>query len=415
MYIKRDLEEKIRNYLKAREIITILGPRQAGKTTLMKHIYNTLGGKKVFLDFEDPDIVQLFDEDIKAFAKLYVKDKDFVFIDEFQYSLKGGKNLKFLYDTYNTKLIVSGSSSADVTFKLLSSLVGRIFIMELYPLSLKEVLNHKSSEEFLIANEYLQSQKAVPTNVHNFLIKEVENFSVYGGYPRVVISEREDERKQVLKNLMITYLMKDIKGFFRISKEYSFNKLLTSVSLQVGNLIRYSELANTCNLTQKDVKEYLQILEETYILRLIKPFYSNKRTEITKSPKLYFIDTGLRNSLLKNYNNLSLRTDKGALMENFIFSELIKNSEEDIKYWRTKSKGEVDFIIEKGDKIIPVEVKSGVSTSAGKSLLSFIEKYNPSYAVVFHRGNFRVINKIGKRIFFLPFYADLNNFINNLL
>ena len=414
MYILRDLEEKIKKYLNLKEIVAILGPRQVGKTTLMKHVYEDIEDDKIFLDFEDMEIVQLFDEDIKGFAKLYIEGKKYVFFDEFQYSLKGGKNLKFLYDSYDVKIIVSGSSSSDISIKLLSYLTGRIFIMELFPLSLKEILNHNLPKEYSIANEYLIGNKKVPSAIHKTLIEYSENTVIYGGYPRVFLSETEDERKDVLKNLVLTYLMKEIRGFFRISRDYSFNRLLNSVALQIGNLIKYSELANISNLNQQEIKKYLNILEETYIVRLIKPYYKNKRTEVAKASKLFFIDTGVRNSLVKNYNPLSRRTDKGALIENFVFSEFVKNGDFDIKYWRTKSKGEVDFILEK-EKIFPVEVKSGISKHPGKALLSFIEKYSPPFAILLHSGNFQIIKRKGINIYFLPFYVNLNKFIEGKL
>ena len=141
MYIRRQLEEKINKYLHTREIVAVIGPRQSGKTTLLKHIYNNLKNA-IFLDFEDRDILELFNEDIKSFIELYVKKYDYTFIDEFQYAKAGGEKLKYIYDNYKTKIIISGSSASELTIQSVKYLVGRIFIFNLYPCSFEEFLNY---------------------------------------------------------------------------------------------------------------------------------------------------------------------------------------------------------------------------------------------------------------------------------
>ena len=403
IYIERELEKKIRKLLDAPEIIAILGARQVGKTTLMSRIFDTINDSKVFLDFEDPEIAALFDEDIKTFAKLYVENNDFIFIDEFQYSRKGGQNLKYLYDTCKKKFIVSGSSSLELTVKLPAFLAGRIFILELFPLTLNEFFSFVAPGEFEIAREAEHKGEPVSPLIHEKLLKLTDSFMIYGGFPRAVTASDFDEKKVILKSLMTTYLLKDIRGFFRLANEYPFNRFLKALSLQIGNLLNYSELSNLAGISLREVKRYLSILEETYIIRLSKPFFVNKRTEIVKNPKVYFIDNGLRNAIINDFREPSGRVDMGQLLENLIASELIKQGFE-LRFWRSKGGAEVDFVVEKEGRLIPIEVKSFSRTTPGKSLISFVKKYGCTLAYVFYRGNLNIVERGNTKFVFMPVY-----------
>ncbi len=403
-YIPRKLEGKIQRFMDSPEILAILGARQVGKTTLMQHVYEGLPGNKVFLDFEDQEMRLLFDEDAEAFAQLYVKNNDFVFIDEFQYSTKGGEILKFLFDRYKTKFVISGSSSMDITLRAISALVGRVFIMELYPLSFDEFLNHRDPEMFSILKDKSERMKTLHVSLHERLLTYLEEFTIWGGYPRVVLSKSEEEKQEVLKNIFTTYLLKDIRGFFRLSTESSIQKLVRMLALQVGNLIQYNDLSAGAQLSYPALKKHLAILEETYIIKLLKPFYTNKRVEITKNPKVYFIDPGMRNYVCRDFRQWKLRNDLGALVENYVCNELCKMGLE-INFWRTKSKAEVDFIIAGPLAPIPVEVKASTSTRAGKSLISFLKKYKQDNGYVLYEGQSATRTYSGFAINFVPLYA----------
>lgn len=403
IYIPRILEGKLRKFLSAPEVIVILGARQVGKTTLMNRLYEGLPGPKTFLDFEDPELVALFEEDIKAFAQLYVKDKRYLFIDEFQHTKQGGKLLKYLYDHFNTKFIISGSSSLDLTVSA-AYLVGRIFVFELFPFSFAEFLSYKSPELLPLLKERIAHDTPISASLHRRFLPYFEEFSIWGGYPRVAIAQNEEEKAEVLKNIFITYLLKDIRGFFRLASESGLQKLVKALALQIGSLIQYSELSQVSGLRYASLKEHLSILEETYIIKLVRPFFTNKRLEITKNPKVYFVDTGLRNYLSQDFRGWSHRTDMGHLIENVIATELMKR-EIPLNFWRTKSKGEVDFIVPTRDHVIPLEVKSGVVKSVGKSFLSFIEKYQPVKGYILHAGLLqeRIVN--GIKVQFVPLYG----------
>lgn len=382
MYINRYLERDIDKYLNAKEIIAIVGPRQVGKTTLLKHVYNRLKNA-VFLDFEDREILELFDQDIKSFSELYVKKYDYLFIDEFQYSKDGGKKLKYLYDNYKTKILISGSSVSELTVQSIKYLVGRIFVFHLYPFSFEEFLNYKDSSLYEI---YKKDNITKP--IIERILNYFEEFCIYGGYPRVILTGDKAEREIVLKNIYNTYLLKEIREILGIQEDHKIIKLSQALALQIGNIVNYNELSEITGLQHNDLLENLNILEKTFISIRSMPYHTNKRTELVKSPKIFFLDNGFRNIIIKNLQLIKDRQDKGLLYENFAASEIIK-SETDLKYWRTKSKAEVDFVVEKDGKIIPIEIKSELkSPRLTKSYMSFLNKYNPEHRLIFSRDLF---------------------------
>ncbi len=395
---------EVRSLLETPEIIAILGARQVGKTTLMRHIFETLPGPKVFLDFEDPEVLSLFDEDIRSFARLYVEGKDFVFLDEFQYSREGGKHLKYLYDHYAAKFVISGSSSLDLAVRAASMLVGRIFLLELFPLNFAEFLSFTDPDLLPLVRDHVREQNPLPPSLHRRLLQHIEAFTRWGGYPRVVLARTPEEKEEVLKNLLITYLMKDIRGFFRLASEYPLQKLMRALALQVSGLIQYNELSQVSGLTYHELKRHLAILEETYIVRLSRPFFTNRRLELVKNPKVYFVDPGFRNHLIRDFRGWDSRPDTGKLVENFVASELIKQGHP-LRFWRTKSGAEVDFVAETSEGPIPLEVKAGQTRTIGKSLRSFIKKYRPSVAYFLYTGNIATETVEGVRVQLLPLYA----------
>src|SRR3989338_1298452 len=329
MYITRTLEKDIGKYLGRREIIAILGPRQSGKTTLMRHFYENLKNAN-FLDFEDRQTLELFSEDIRSFVELYVKKYEYVFIDEFQYAKDGGKNLKFIYDNYKAKIIISGSSSSELSIQSIRFLVGRIFLFTLYPLSFDEFLEHKNKELHSILARGRLSKPVIDRITPYF-----KEFCIYGGYPRVILSKDKAEKEIVLRNIYNTYFLKEIKEILNLPEDYKLSRLISALALQIGNIMNYRELSDITGFNHKDLLRYLNIVEKTFILVRSMPFHTNKRTELVKSPKSFFLDSGFRNIVIKNLQPLENRPDKGSLYENFVASELLKAGIE-LKYWRTK-------------------------------------------------------------------------------
>jgi uncharacterized protein len=398
VYIKRDLEKDMSKFIKAPEILAIVGARQVGKTTLVGNILSNLTNNKVTkITLDDVEILNLFVNDIDSFIKLYLKNTDILFIDELHYAKDGGKILKYIFDTIkNKKIIISGSSSIDLSIQSLKYLVGRVVNFELYAFSFLEFLRSKDNN---LSEIYLSLDYKEP--MLKKINKYFKEYLVYGGYPRIVLEKDLDNKKRLLLNIYNTYALREIKDIEDLKDDFKLHNLIKSLSLQIGNIIDYSELSNISGYHYKKLKEVLNILEKTYICKLISPYYTNKRTELVKSKMVYFYDLGLRNSIINDYS--LNRSDLGAIKENFILSELLKNNI-NVKYWRTQGGAEVDFIIENGKEIIPIEVKSTIkNTNLTRSLISFIEKYSPKKAYVIS-DEFEGERKINKtKVTFVPF------------
>lgn len=399
-YFKRKLEDQLEKYMGKREIIMVTGPRQAGKTTLLQHVDAELEQDSVFLSFEDREMLEVFENDVKTFEKMYVRDKQVVFIDEFQYAKEGGQKLKFLFDKTGKKFVVSGSSSLELRGDVGKYLVGRVFMFDLWPFSFEEFVRVRGGR----LGELLGEGREAVNKVLDFEVKELGSggiksesmqkrltnllyeYVVWGGYPRVLQAESREEKELVLKNILETYLLKDIKDLLGLASDRELMELARFLGVQMGNVVVYKELGKAAGLSFKQVKRHLTILEETFVLDRVRPFFRNKKKELVKSPKVYFVDTGLRNQLIGNFSDLSLRGDKGALFENYVFGQLARRGWE-VKFWRTKAKAEVDFVVEREGKLMAVEVKMGlVDNKVGKSLYSFIEKYSPERVLVITDG-----------------------------
>ena len=359
MYVKREIKGKFDKISKAYNMVAVVGARQSGKTTfLKKQIQNE---KSNYILFDDPDPRSLFEEDIKKFEKQYISNQNVSVLDEVQYCNDAGRKLKYLVDT-DHNLWITSSSEIILSKEILSFLVGRVSIIKLFPFSFKEFLDSKS-------------QKAVTPKI---LERMVWEHATYGGYPKVVLTEDIEMKKTLLRDLYDTMLLKDVARTFSIDDIRSLEEFSKYLSVSVGDMLSYDKISSNLNMSFQTVKKYLDAMEKSYLIYRVIPFFTNKKKEIVKQPKLYFVDTGMRNIIANNYDsNLD-----GKLFENYVLSELLKKGFNP-KYWRTKNKAEVDFIIENKNKIIPVEVK--IQAEVGKiekSLRAFIDFYKPETAII---------------------------------
>jgi predicted AAA+ superfamily ATPase len=361
----------------------------------MKHVFSSLKNAE-FISFEDRDILGLFVNNPKQFAQLYVEKNNYLFIDEFQYAKDGGKILKFIYDSHNTKIIISGSSAAELSVQSIKYLVGRIFVLHLHPFSFSEYLQYKNSRLHGLLNRRMSN------SVIQMILPLYKEYLIYGGYPAVVISKTEEEKKEVLQNIYNTYLLREIKGILQISDDEKINALIKAVALQICSTTNYNKLSSLTSFSHYDLIKSINILKKTFIILESNAFFTNKRKELVKSPRFYFLDNGFRNVSIHQFNQIETRVDQGELHENFVASELSKK-EHSLKYWKTKAGAEVDFIVEQNGKPIPIEVKTKLKqVKYTRSYRNFIQEYHPPKGIIFSE-DFRAKSHIQKTtVDFLP-------------
>lgn len=384
MFIKRKILNRIRKHLNHKEITFITGPRQAGKTTLMLHLQEELrrkGEKTLFfnLDIErDKEFFTSQDRLIKKIELEFGKNKGFVFIDEIQRKENAGLFLKGIYDmNLPYKFIVSGSGSIELKEKIHESLMGRKRIFELLPLSFEEFVNFRTNYRY---EDRLCEFFSIETSKTIELLEEYMNF---GGYPAVVLEDKYEGKFAIINEIYRSYVERDITYLLKVKRTELFENLMKLIAFQIGKLINIAELSSTLGGSTNTLKNYLWYMEKTYIIHRVSPYFKNIQKEIRKTPVYYFYDLGLRNLACGEFG---MTSDKSFLFQNFIFNILKERKPEisKIYFWRSKDKAEVDFIVEAGRKVVPVEVKYMNLKKAiiPRSLRSFIGKYNPEKAII---------------------------------
>ncbi len=407
-YYPRKIEEKMDKWLRRKEVVLLRGPRQSGKTTLFQHLKERLGGTYVTL--EDENNLRAFEENPQAFGVRF-GGKGVLFIDEAQYSKGVGKAVKLITDLTDLKLFVTGSGSFDVKVEVGKHLVGRAVYFDLRPLDFEEFVQWRAPE---LSGTFQTYKKAVSDFVlkgKKILVKPVferefdallKEYVVFGGFPGVVKERDEETKKELLANLARTYVEKDVFFFLGVRHMDAFRRLLTYLSLNAGSLLEVSSVMRELHMDYKTAEHYLSILAATSITDMVSPFHKSLTTELKKARKVYFTDTGLRNALMSNFLPPENRTDKGALLEHVVFRELTSHFGNDVRYWRTTGRAEVDFIVRVGEEVVPVEVKS--RTKVKRGFLSFLTTYAPSRALVVTERECRT-EQIGKTtVSFIPHY-----------
>ncbi len=412
--IKRQIFNQLKAHLEQKEISLIVGPRQAGKTTLMKSLQEDLEKareKTLFLSLDFESDKQFFASQETLVRKIGLeigKGRGYVFLDEIQRKEDAGIFLKGLYDMeLPYKFIVSGSGSIELKEKIHESLAGRKRIFELPTLSFQEFVNFKTDYRYeQKLNEFfeVESQKA------KTLFDEYLHF---GGYPRVVLAQTLEEKEQIISEIYQAYLEKDIFYLLGAQKEEAFTHLVRVLASQVGSLANISELSSTLGISTKTVKQYLWYLEKTFIVNKVTPYYKNVRKELTKSPTYYFVDTGLRNYASGEFTALTNSSPSlGFLFQNFVFNVLREKfllPSLHLHFWRTKDGAEVDFVVDKAMETIPFEVKykSFKKTEVERSFKSFFSKYNPPKAYVVNLSLNKEVTIAKTKVAFIPFYKLL--------
>lgn len=384
--IQREILQKIKHWLGKEKILIIKGARQVGKTYLLKEIKKDLenmGAKVAYLLADEIDNKPILKS--SAGLELYLEQyfnfpNEFIYlmIDEFQAIEEAGLLLKNIFDKHKDKiqLIVSGSSALEIN-KNSEYLTGRAVHFNIDRINFKEYFDYRES---INAKRYKLAQfnelKIFFETFKPRLELSLGEYLSYGGYPEVLTTQSAEEKEEVLKSIIKTYIDKDIINQLNVENVTGFNNLIKILAGQIGQLANSSELANTSNISINTLKKYLEILAGTYIIDLMTPYFKNIRSEISKMPKVYVLDIGIRNYLLRSFNvNLD---GQGAVIENFVYNTLLAQyAKEYIHFYRTSSGAEIDFVIEdKNNKLTLCEVKYRNKINTPIIMKSFEERYN---------------------------------------
>ncbi len=337
---QRTIEARIVAVLFKNRMVSILGPRQSGKTTLAKKIIASYGQKGEYYDCQLADIRAHFVLGKPDILLPLLAGKKIVVFDEAQTIQDIGTILKVFHDTYpGVQIIATGSSSFDLANKINEPMTGRIFEFTLLPLSLYEISI---------------SKHITPDALYQYML--------YGTYPAVVVENSLENKKTVLKNIATQYLYKDVFTFEAIRNPRVFEDLVKLLALQIGSMVSLNELATHLGVSRSVIQRYLRLLEQSFIVKIVHSFSNNPRTELKKAFKVFFLDTGVRNALVDIASPMDTRADKGAIFENFFVAELMKKGTlaifpPEIMFWRTRAGVEIDVIEKSGIDISAYECK----------------------------------------------------------
>lgn len=325
--IERLLRDLIEKRLYRNRAIIVVGPRQVGKTTLLRMLVADTERKVLMWNCDEPDVRRKLAEPTSTELRAEIGDADLILIDEAQRVRNIGITLKLMIDNFPEKqLVVTGSSAIELSNSINEPLTGRKYEYVMYPFSTEELINEFGAQEER---------------------RMLERRLVYGSYPEVV--NNAGEEREVLTDLVGNYLYKDIFSFQDVRKPEIIEQLLQALALQVGSEVSFSELGRLLGMNSVTVQRYVDLLEKSFVVFHLRSFSRNVRTELKKSRKIYFWDNGVRNAVIGDFKGLGLRTDVGALWENYVISERLKHNAYSSFYgksyfWRTQLQQEVDYV-----------------------------------------------------------------------
>lgn len=361
MIPRDDYQARITTAFRSLPIVVLIGARQVGKTSIMK-MYPTDGFRNsLFLNGQDPDVAVLFGHlsTIEQYLSNYLNAEldGLLMIDEFQFVDGIATMLKLLTDKHpRLKVLCSGSSSLDIEQRLDESLAGRVRVIEVLSLSFAEFLLFKDEKLYHLQQSLSDpGDSALTLDLHH----AYQEYVTYGGLPRVALAGSVDEKVELLNDIYHTYLLHDVRRYVANEHFVGFNRLLRLLSTQIGNLVNVNELCRESGLVYSVCEKYISLLQQMYIIKLVEPYFTNRRKVIGKMKKVYFCDLGLRNIIYGSFNEMAFRTDNGAVFENEILLELWRKrkADETISFYRTMNGSEVDFVVVGARRRAAVECK----------------------------------------------------------
>ena len=380
--MQRELFEPLKAHLLKKEFTILTGARQTGKSTLLRQLEaycKTKSLPSVFLNFENKDVLSALDEQPLNLLNYLpdVKTRVIAFIDEIQYLKDPSNFLKLLYDEHveRVKIVATGSSAFYMDDHFRDSLAGRKRVFQLLTCSFNEYLQLNGKDELLQEKNRILSNKQARTTQLEYLRQEWYSYMLYGGYPAIITEPDRNEKIEKLKEIRDSFVKRDILES-GVQNEIAFFHLFRLLAGQSGCLVNVHELSVTLRITNDTVNNYLRILQKCFHLALVKPFFRNLRKELTKMPKGFLLDSGLRNCLLNNFQQIPDRMDKGELWETVYFRVLAgKFGWDNIYYWRTADGNEVDFILPEGENPCAVEIKYDEALIKPGKYKKFTEAY----------------------------------------
>lgn len=368
--ITRFIKNQLLTDLRPNHVTALFGARRTGKTYLMNELINEIGSEKVMqVQGDDLDMADLFSSQRLSILKNAVKGYSWLFIDEAQKIPNIGNSLKLIVDAIpGLGVFITGSSALDLSEKTAEPLTGRSNYYYLYPFTQTEL-----GQSLIEANQLLPDKL------------------IYGLYPQVYLARNQQEKQDVLSSVRNGYLLKDILSLDNRKDSVFILNLLRLIAFQIGNDLSYNELASSLNVNKKTVQRYLEILEKAYILFSLQGFSRNLRNEISKTPRYYFWDNGIRNIIVNNMNPLNQRDDVGKLWENYCISERMKMNTYlrqpfSTYFWRTYDQKEIDFIEEKGGTLGAFEFK--YTKGEAKAPRVFLDTYPNSAFETINKDNY---------------------------
>ena len=362
--IRRKLFEDLQAHILKKEFSIITGARQTGKSTLLKQLETYCREAEipvVFLNLENKIILAELNENPLNLLKFMPEPnkRTVALVDEIQYLDDPSNFLKLLYDEHSTqiKIVATGSSAFYIDNQFRDSLAGRKKIFQLYTCSFDEYLELSGKSDLREEKGHLLKSANFNSTLIDYLRVEWESYMIYGGYPAVVTEPDKQEKIERLKDIRDSFVKRDILES-GVVNETAFYNLFRILAGQTGGIVNVNELSSTLRIKNETVDNFLTIMEKCFHISLVKPFYRNLRKELVKMPKVFLLDTGLRNCLLNNFQSLAVRADKGELWESTVFRILADQIGTDaIRYWRTSGGNEIDFILSDSDPIKAIEVK----------------------------------------------------------
>jgi uncharacterized protein len=412
-YKPRLIESKIAEYFEVFSVVSIIGPRQCGKSTLLEHYSKQSQSKWQYFNLD----IRSLRARVESDPDLFVKDfESNIIIDEAQkvpdlfHALKALVDKKFPY-----KILISGSTNFLMLESISESMSGRVGILEMLPFSLSESLETRSNnivEKLLRANNIKNAYEEL-VRLETVEENKIFDFILKGGFPKIHELESNKAIDTWFQNYLTTYIDKDLRDIANISNLENFQNVYKLLAYQSSNMLNFSNIAGDIGIDTKTIKKFFTILEMTYHYKKLSSFRENFKSKITKTPKIFSIDTGMLNHLLNNFKKDEMINSGhwSKILETWVFSELykqIKNSspKKDLYFYRTRNDSEIDFVIQQGQRLIPIEVKSGyhVKPFQLRSMKTFIEDYSVKFqipfGIVFHRAE--EISNLADNIIGLP-------------